>query len=184
MKFSPFLVLLAILFLNTDFIIAQNTSAKLTDIITGVQDHKGYDKEEFPLGLFRKKFYRRESVFALETLKELETIQKKELSQTEQISLELLKFKLQETVDFYKYEAYLNPLLSDAGFHLSLPYQVRDLANYDQVKSYLNKLNAIPVYVDQHLALLREGIEKGITQPKVIFKGYVSSFTRLLMEVD
>jgi uncharacterized protein (DUF885 family) len=176
MKFPPFLVLLIILFLNTNFSIAQNTSAKLTEIITGVQDHKGYDKEEFPLGLFTKEFYRRESVFAVETLKELETIQKKELSQTEQISLELLKFKLQETVDFFKYEAYLNPLLSDAGFHLSLPYQVRDLANYGQVKSYLNKLNAIPVYVNQHLALLREGIEKGITQPKVIFKGYETTY--------
>jgi len=176
MKFVPFLVLLTLFFLNTELSIAQNTSAKLTEVIKKVQDHKGYDKEEFSLGLFTKEFYRRESVFAAEKLKELETIQKKELAQTEQISLELLKFKLQESVDFYKFEAYLNPLLSDAGFHVSLPYQVRDIANYDQVKSYLNKLNAIPVYVDQHLALLREGIEKGITQPKVIFKGYEATY--------
>lgn len=176
MKLSPFLVLLTLFFLNTDLSIAQNHQSKLTEIITGVQDHKGYDKEEFPLGLFTKDFYRREAVFAGGKLKELETIQKKDLSHTQQISLELLRFKLQETVDFYKFEAYLNPLLSDAGFHASLPYQVRDLTNYDQVKSYLNKLNTIPIYVDQHLALLREGIKKGITQPQVIFNGYEATY--------
>src|SRR5690606_17814269 len=37
-------------------------------------------------------------------------------------------------------------------------------------------LNAIPLYVDQHLNLLREGIYKGITQPAVIFKGYEATY--------
>ena len=53
---------------------------------------------------------------------------------------------------------------------------VRPLYNYDQVKGYLDKLNAIPDYVDQHFINLREGLSKGVSQPLVIFKGYESTY--------
>ncbi|MGM1056125.1 MAG: DUF885 domain-containing protein [Bacteroidota bacterium] len=176
MNFSKTLLLILISLFSINISSAQNESKKLQEVITKVQDHKSYDREKFPLGLYTAEFYRREALFANERSKELEAIQKDSLSPSEKISAELLKFKLKETADFYEYDAYLNPLLSDAGFHVSLPYHVRDLANYDQVKTYLNKLNAIPVYVNQHLVLLREGIQKGITQPRVIFKGYDATY--------
>ncbi|MFN4761765.1 DUF885 domain-containing protein [Gillisia sp. Q332] len=176
MNSSKTLLLILISLFSINISSAQNESAKLQEVITQVQDHKSYDREKFPLGLYTPEFYRREALFAKERSKELEAIQKDSLNPSEKISAELLKFKLKETVDFYEYDAYLNPLLSDAGFHVSLPYHVRDLANYDQVKTYLDKLNAIPVYVEQHLVLLREGIQKGITQPRVIFKGYEATY--------
>lgn len=172
LKLLPLLLIL--FFANTG--IAQNESATLEEIIKKVEDRKSYDRDEFPLGLFTKDHYRREAAFAKEKLDKLQALDKSSLNESEKISAELMKFKLKETVDFYQYDAYLNPLLSDAGFHVSLPYHVRDLANYSQVKNYLEKLNAIPVYVDQHLALLREGISKGITQPAVIFKGYEATY--------
>lgn len=151
-------------------------------IIKEYEAHKSYDKNEFPLGLYTETYYKQEAEFAENQLKKLNTIDDGSLNETEKISLEMLKFKLQETVDFYNYEAYLNPLLSDSGFHLSLTYQVRDLNNYEQVKAYLNKLNAIPAYVDQHLVLLREGLEKGITQPRVIFEGYEATYNDQIVE--
>jgi uncharacterized protein (DUF885 family) len=40
----------------------------------------------------------------------------------------------------------------------------------------LNTLNAIPEYVNQHFVNLREGLEKGVSQPLVIFKGYESTY--------
>ena len=150
----------------------QNPSEALRQVIEKVDDHKGYDRKVNPLGLYTEEYYKEQAEFAHERLKELEKINKDELSETAKISAELLRYDLQETLDFYEYEAYLNPLLSDAGFHVSLPYHVRDFSNYKQVKDYLNKLNAIPAYVDQHLVLLRKGIKKGILQPSVIFEGY------------
>src|SRR6056297_3131955 len=140
---------------------AQEASAKLDSVIQNLQDHDGYEKSDFPLGNFSEEYYEQEADFARQQLKELEKVTSEGLSETEQISRELLRYKLQETIDFYDYGAYLNPLLSDSGFHVSLPYQVRDLSTYQQVKNYLNKLNALPAFVDQHFALLREGIEKG-----------------------
>ena len=35
----------------------ENSSQLLTSIVNEYQDHKGYDEQEFPLGLFTKKFY-------------------------------------------------------------------------------------------------------------------------------
>lgn len=160
----------------------QTESEQLDSIIQTYQDHKAYDRDTYPLGLYTEEYYKQEADFAKEQLEDLVEIEKRKLSETDEISLELLKFKLNETIDFYKYKAYLNPLLSDSGFHLSLSYQVRDLNNYNQVKAYLNKLKAIPTYVDQHLKLLRKGLKEGITQPKVIFEGYESTYDSQIVE--
>ncbi|MFK5879598.1 MAG: DUF885 domain-containing protein [Flavobacteriaceae bacterium] len=155
----------------------ETTSEKLATIITNYQDRESYDEDEFPLGLFTEEYYRSEANYAKEILNQLSKIDGTDLSETENISLQLLQFQLQESIDFYEFKEYLNPLLSDTGFHNNLPYMVRPLANYAQVKEYLNKLNAIPEYVNQHIILLRKGLHEGVSQPKVIFeKGYESSY--------
>ncbi len=154
----------------------KNASVVLNEIIETYQEHKGYDDKEFPLGLSTKEFYQKEANYAKEQLDLLNEINENDLSDTEKISLTLLKFTLQETIDYNSFEQYLNPLLSDSGFHVDLPYMVHHLNNYDDVKKYLNKLTALPVFVDQHLDLLQLALVKGITQPKVIFKGYESTY--------
>ncbi|NND88619.1 MAG: DUF885 domain-containing protein [Flavobacteriaceae bacterium] len=155
---------------------SQTSSEQLENIITTVEEHKGYDRDIYPLGLFTKEHFQSEADFAEKQLTALQKIDAASLSETEAISLELLKFQLQDIIDYYEFESYLNPLLSDSGFHASLPYMVRPLATVEQANQYLKKLNAIPAYVDQYLPLLREGLAKGVSQPKVIFKGYESSY--------
>ena len=154
----------------------ENSSQLLTSIVNEYQDHEGYDEKEFPLGLFTKKFYQSEADFAKTILTKLSEVSEMALSETEVISLKLLKFKLKDQIDYFTYERFLNPLLSDAGFHSNLNYSVRPLSSYKAAKNYLNKLNAIPVFVDQHFVNLREGLEKGVSQPKVIFNGYESTY--------
>ena len=154
----------------------KKSSQVLTSIVNEYQDHKGYDEQEFPLGLFTKKFYQSEADFAKTILTKLSEVSEIALSETEVISLKLLKFKLKDQIDYFTYERFLNPLLSDAGFHSNLNYIVRPLSSYKAAKNYLNKLNAIPVFVNQHFVNLREGLEKGVSQPKVIFNGYESTY--------
>ncbi len=155
---------------------AQDSSEALATIIDEVQDHKGYDRTDYPMGLFSKEHFEKEAAFAKAQLEKLATLSNDKLSETDAISLALLQFKLQETVDYYAYESYLNPLLSDSGFHSSWNYMVRPINSYGQAKSYLKKLNALPDAVDQYLPLLREGLEKGVSQPRVIFNGYESTY--------
>lgn len=160
-----------------------NTSSKaLQSIIESYHNYKSYDKKEYPLGLFTKTHYKKEAEFAKSKLDELSKIDGSNLNETEQISFELLKFVLQDKIDFYEFECYLNPLLSDSGFHTNLTYNVKPLANYNQVKEYLDKLNAMPDFVNQHFYNLREGLEKGISQSRVIFNGYESSYNDHIIE--
>mgnify|MGYP001349505139 FL=1 len=151
-------------------------SNHLNEIINTYQDHEGYDSKKYPLGLVTKEHYKNEADFANELLLRLSLIDTTYLDDNDKISFKLLGFKLQDIIDYYEFERYLNPLLSDAGFHSSLGYMVRPLYNYDQVKKYLNKLNAIPDYVDQYFVNLREGLSKRVSQPLVIFKGYESTY--------
>ena len=155
---------------------SNKNSDHLNEVINTYQNHEGYDSKKYPLGLVTKEHYKNEADFANELLLGLSLIDTTYLDDNDKISFKLLGFKLQDIIDYYEFERYLNPLLSDAGFHSSLGYMVRPLYNYDQVKKYLNKLNAIPDYVDQYFVNLREGLSKGVSQPLVIFKGYESTY--------
>ncbi|RLD27600.1 MAG: DUF885 domain-containing protein [Bacteroidetes bacterium] len=161
----------------------ESPSEQLSKIITEIQDRESYDKDTYPLGIFTERYYKSEAEYGKEKLEQLSEINTDNLNETDKISLKLMKFQLKEAIDFYEYEAYLNPLLSDTGFHNNLPYIVRPLTNYKQTKEYLNKLNAIPKYIHEHLILLRKGLEKGVSQPRVIFNnGYETSYDTHIVE--
>ena len=169
MKYSYFFVLIFICSCNTN---EQNLEA----IIQEYQNYESYDNEEYPLGNFSSEYFKSEKEFAENILLKLSKIDTDKLDENDNISYELLSFVLNDIIAYYDFERFLNPLLSDSGFHSSLVYNVRPLYNYNQVKSYLNKLNAIPNYVDQYLPLISKGLEKGVSQPLVIFNGYESTY--------
>lgn len=175
---NSFLTILAIILLVTGVVIkfSENSNEKLQEIITIYQDHESYDGKEYPLGLFTKEHYESEANFALDLLNQLENIDTNDLDENNLISYELLKFELNDIIDYYNFERYLNPLLSDSGFHSSLNYMVRPLSNYKKTIEYLNKLNSIPEFVNQNLINIRLGLKKGVSQPIVIFDGYESTY--------
>lgn len=159
-----------------------DSSSRLQAIITRFEDQKGYNEEEYPLGLYTKAYFLSEAEVAEELLTDLAQVNIEMLNETDKISARLLQFELQDQVDYYKFERYLNPLLSDAGFHSSLNYRVKPLSNYEQAREYLNELKALPVFVDQHFDNLREGLAKGVSQPRVIFNGYESTYNDHIAE--
>ena len=155
---------------------------KLEIIIQEYQNHEAYDYKDYPLGNFSEEYFRSEKEFAENLLIKLSHIDVNKLDENDNISFELLSFVLEDIVAYYDFERFLNPLLSDSGFHSSLVYNVRPMYNYKQIKNYLNKLNSIPQYVDQYLPLLRKGLEKGVSQPLIIFNGYESTYNDHITE--
>ena len=170
MKFK-LLILLMFLIFSCD-----RENEKLEIIIQEYQNHEAYDYKDYPLGNFSEEYFRSEKEFAENLLIKLSHIDVNKLDENDNISFELLSFVLEDIVAYYDFERFLNPLLSDSGFHSSLVYNVRPMYNYKQIKNYLNKLNSIPQYVDQYLPLLRKGLKKGVSQPLVIFNGYESTY--------
>ncbi len=180
--FKGVIVLLFLVILSCSKDSKVNDSDLLSAIILEIEERESYDEDTYPLGLFSKEYFKNEAEYAKEQLVKLNNIDSVSLSETESISLELLKFKLQDNIDYFEFERYLNPLLSDSGFHNNFSFLVRPFQNYEQVKTYLTKLNAIPDRVNQFLPLLREGLEKGVSQPRVIFNGYESSYNDYIVE--
>mgnify|MGYP001463382988 FL=1 len=170
MKFKVLLIFIFLVFS------CERENEKLENIVQEYQKHNPYDFEDYPLGNFSEEYFRIEKEFAESLLQKLSNIDVDKLDENDNISYELLSFVLQDKVAYYDFERFLNPLLSDSGFHSSLVYNVRPMYSYNQVKNYLNKLNAIPKYVDQYLPLLRKGLEKGVSQPLIIFEGYESTY--------
>ena len=180
--FKGVIVVLFLIFMGCSKDSKVKDSGLLNEIILEIEERESYDEDEYPLGLFSKEHFKKEAEYAKEQLIRLHKIDVISLSETESISLELLKFQLQDAIDYFEFERYLNPLLSDSGFHTNFSFMVRPFQNYEQVKTYLTKLNAIPSRVNQFLPLLREGLEKGVSQPSVIFNGYESSYNDHIVE--
>ncbi|MDT7830132.1 DUF885 domain-containing protein [Pricia sp. S334] len=155
---------------------SNDASRHLDSIIKTVQEFKPYDEKEYPLGRYEADLERRKSEFAQKQLQRLDSISMAKLSETEAISLELLRFVLQDRIHRYKFQMYLNPILADSGFHLNLNYRIQPILSYEDARNYLDVLNAIPRYTEQQLVLIREGLQNGMSQPKVIFKGYESTY--------
>ncbi|MCF8713487.1 DUF885 domain-containing protein [Joostella atrarenae] len=159
-----------------------DNSEALASVIQTVEDFKLYDRKDHPLGRYEKELFKKDAEFASEQLDKLKQIPLESLSETEQISWELLRFSLQNRIDKVTFEMYLNPIQADQGFHLDLNYRIKPILNYEDAKNYLAILNDIPHFVDQKIVLIREGIDKGMAQPKVIFKGYESSYNDHIVE--
>lgn len=151
-------------------------SDALERVIDTVTKFSVYDATAYPLGRHLAELEKQKADFAQIQLKELEKIDLEGLTETEQISHELLRFRLQNDVDEYRYEMHLNPIQADQGFHLNLNYRIKPILSHSDAVRYLEVLNAIPAFVDENLLLIREGIKKGISQPQVIFKGYESTY--------
>lgn len=184
MKLYPGLLLFIITFCILSCHPDTETSAsdQLAAVIREVDSFKTYDGKDYPLGLYVDSVYRLEAEFAEDQLKVLANLNPTALSETEKISLDLLKFVLQDKSDFYRQHMHWNPITSDGGFHLNLNYRIRPITTQEEARAYLRILAAIPNYTRQHIDLLRKSLRAGISQPRVIFKNYASTYNRHIVE--
>jgi len=150
----------------------------LNNLIASYENYKKNKNENYPLGVFTEERFETYANFCDSLKVELNKIDSKKLNEDDLISYNLLEFVLNETVIKYKYKTHWNPILSDGGFHSSLTYRVRPITNKKSALSYLKLLKSIPNYINQQSTLIKKGIDAGISQPLVIFKGYRSTYEK------
>ena len=151
---------------------------RLNNLITSYENYEKNKNENYPLGVFTEERFETYANFCDSLKVELNKIDSKKLNEDDLISYTLLEFVLNETVIKYKYKTHWNPILSDAGFHSSLTYRVRPITNKKSALSYLKLLKSIPKYLNQQSTLIKKGIDAGISQPLIIFKGYQSTYEK------
>ena len=149
---------------------------QLNSLISSFENYKDSQKEESPLGNYDESRFENYAKFCDSLRLELEALKTEEFNTDAQISYDLLHFVLNEAVVKYQFKTHWNPILSDAGFHSSLTYQVRPLTNKKSAIKYLKLLKAIPKYINQQSTLIKKGLDAGMGQPLVIFKGYESTY--------
>ncbi|WP_435355587.1 DUF885 domain-containing protein [Emticicia sp. SJ17W-69] len=182
------LLLLALVTIQSLF--AQKSTGRRV-IFKVVADLEKFNKAEFPrdtisdhpLGSFSEEDLLRRYKFQLAAYQTLEKIDQNTLPFNDKINLELLKHEIKNQLTYFEYQEYLNPILSDDGFHIDIAFIASN--NYKTKKSvelYIQKLNAIPKYTEQHLALIAKGLQVGISQPKVALKGYESTYEQHIVD--
>ncbi len=107
-------------------------------------------------------------------LGELAEIDRDRLSEDDRINADIFRGQLESFIEDFEAGAHQVPLTVDDGFHIGfarLPAEMRfkDVAGYE---NYLARLTAFPDYVAQHVALMRSGLARGMTLPKIVLDGY------------
>ncbi|HLV38347.1 DUF885 domain-containing protein [Xanthomarina sp.] len=154
----------------------------LEDVIKIYETERKYDFEPYESVENTIEFYQKEANFAQELQKQLLKVNEGMLSESEKISLDLLQFVLQDKIDSNTYKTYLHALTSESAFHLNLSRMAQTtFANYTEVKAYLNQLSELPKKVAYNLALLRESVKEGMSQPKEVFGDYSFSYNSHLV---
>ncbi|ALI98806.1 DUF885 domain-containing protein [Rufibacter tibetensis] len=183
-------LILVYLFLLPGYVSAQQKAVH-PEIATVLEAIKDFEKREraadssrgFVLGSHTEPAYQRKYTFYKKANDQVKAINKNALSFGDQINLELLQHRLLDELANYQFKSYLNPILSDEGFHTRLVYRTRAiLKTKKEAENYLTLLRDIPRYVEEHLQLMRKGLAAGISQPKIILKGYENTYTQHLVD--
>lgn len=111
-------------------------------------------------------------------------IDDKQLNPTNQINRAVLLYTLKNQLDSYLNKEHYMPLTAESGFHvwitnISQQVSLKSEQDYDD---YLSKLRAIPHYFEQQIVWMNLGIQEGITQPKVVLKGFEQSILAYIKE--
>ena len=115
---------------------------------------------------------------------ELTEIDKSALPLQAQISLFMQQYRLANYIDSYRFNDHLVPLTSEYGFHsaiagISRSMQFNNLRDY---QNYLQRLQALPAYMTQNIAYMKQGMAIGMTQPKAALVGFEDSITSYLVD--
>ena len=106
------------------------------------------------------------------------------LSTDNQINRAVLAYTLKNQLDNYKNHEHYMPLTAESGFHVwisNISQQVNFKSKQDYL-DYLSRLRALPHYFDQQTAWMNLGIQAGLTQPKVVLKGFEQSILAFIKE--
>ena len=115
---------------------------------------------------------------------ELTAISCENLEREECINFRMFKRQIHQFLANYETRSYLIPFNSDSGFYTSWTWwgDDSDIVSVEDYRNYLSRLNALPTVMDEYIALMREGLTTGMTQPRVILSGREEPVRKQLVE--
>ena len=120
---------------------------------------------------------------SLDVLQRLSKIDRSKLSAADQLNYDLFKKDYENGIEEYKYRWYLAPLNQRGG--IQTQNELADSLRFETVKDYddwIARMNAFPLYMDQTIALMGEGIKARVLLPKVIMQRVPAQIDKQIVE--
>lgn len=114
----------------------------------------------------------------------LETIDRAELDASSHVNYDLLRRRFEITLRGAEFDQHLLPIDQLTGLQHFVPGALeglprRTVADYERI---LARLDGVPTLVDQTLVLLRRGLARGVTPPRVALRDVPQQFLDLLAD--
>lgn len=113
----------------------------------------------------------------LQLIAELNKTNVSHLTEQQKINFAILQYRLQNDIDEYRFGAHYMPLTAESGFHSDVLFMLNmsSVKTDKDVQTYLEKLAALPTYMQQQISWMQQGLKTGYTQPKAVLTGYEDS---------
>lgn len=106
-----------------------------------------------------------------EVIAKLASVNRGALSPSDQLSYDLFKKRYETDIEGFQYRWYLVPLNQLGGVHTV--NQLAEALRFETLKDYedwLARLRALPMRIEQTVALMRLGIKERIIYPKIVLQ--------------
>jgi len=104
-------------------------------------------------------------------LERIRSIDRTALSPADQLNYDTFLWLQEKAVERQKFRTYLQPISHQGGVQtLDGIAEILPFASTQDYRDWLKRMEAIPVVVDQTIALMREGVKAGSMPPKVLMQ--------------
>jgi len=121
----------------------------------------------------------REHAHALELRERLAAIRRDALPAAEQLNYDMFRLNTETDIEGFRFGRYLIPLDQRGG--IQTEDELGDALRFETVKDYedwIARLRSFGGYMDQTIALMREGMRRGIVQPKITMQRIPAQIAR------
>lgn len=113
----------------------------------------------------------REHQRASNILKQIQSIDRAQLPAADQLNYDLFRWRLENEMDGFRFGEHLSPVNQRGG--IQTEDELGDALRFQTVKDYedwIARLNSFGQMMDQTIALMREGMRRGIVQPQIVMQ--------------
>lgn len=116
-----------------------------------------------------------------EALRALDGIPREELPPARQIDFDVYRAQLESLLSSQLFHQEEMPFNSDTSFWMELTYTARrEFRGPEDYSNWVEQLRGIPAYLSQQTELMRSGLRRGFTPPRVSLEGRAQSLLALI----
>ena len=177
--------ILTLLLIHSILLYSQEPSSTLESILSNIEDYNRQLNPQDSLyqgyhikGHFSRinaNFYQKKLETQNRFLAKLESISDQSLSRQEAISKQLMIYILNNSIAEIEFKMYHIPMNAEGGFYNQAGYYLNGLSfkTQEDYDAYLHWLPEYAKWMDDHLELMKSGINQGIVAPKVVIENNI-----------